>query len=67
MGADGFEPPRKPSGKTGVPAEGAAKSAASGADSFAEAVAGIMRLPLTDAERAEAVRRLLDHDAKGKA
>lgn len=34
---------------------------------FAEAIAMLARLPLTDAERAEAVRRLLgDQTAKGK-
>ncbi|MCK6458103.1 MAG: hypothetical protein L6Q92_16435 [Phycisphaerae bacterium] len=34
---------------------------------FAEAVAMLARLPLTDSERAEAVRRLLaDQSAKGK-
>ena len=34
---------------------------------FAEAVAVLMRLPLTDAEKAEAVRRMLaDQTAKGK-
>jgi hypothetical protein len=38
---------------------GAAKCAASGADSFADAVQSIMRLPLSDSEKAEAVRRLL--------
>ena len=50
---------------------GAAKSAADSADSvsptpttasaFAEAVVMLARLPLTDEERAEAVRRLLAH------
>lgn len=44
---------------------GAAKGASSGADSFAEAVAGIMRLPLSDTDKAEAVRRLLA-DAKAR-
>ena len=54
--------------KPQIPEVGAAKSAVIGGDSFAEAVAGIMRLPLTDAEKAEAVRRLLaDHAAQGKA
>lgn len=43
------------------PSQGAAKSAAeSGNHPFAEAVRAVMALPgLTDAERAEAVRRLL--------
>jgi hypothetical protein len=59
--------PRETSGKPHTPPTGAAKSAASGGDSFAEAVAAIMRLPLTDPERAEAVRRLLaDQAAKEK-
>src|SRR5262245_27304213 len=44
--------------KQGVSGEGAAKSAANPGN-FAEAVASIMRLPLTDSEKAEAVRRLL--------
>ena len=103
MGADGFEPPAKSSGKTAVSRTGAAKSAASGGDSgtgtAAEAGAGatapqapdtpaeaaptadagrpgagpdgtladvlrmLDRLPLTDAERADAVRRLLADQA----
>jgi hypothetical protein len=45
---------------------GTVKRPAFGGDSFAEAVAAIMRLPLTDAERAEAVRRLL-REAKAQA
>jgi hypothetical protein len=52
-------------------ANGSDASSARGSDGgdgrFAEAVAAVMRLPLTDAEKAEAVRRLLaDQDAKGK-
>jgi hypothetical protein len=39
---------------------GAVKSAVEPADaSFADAVAGILALPLTDSQKAEAVRRLL--------
>jgi len=39
---------------------GGTESGTLGDDSgFADAVAGVMRLPLTDAEKAEAVRRLL--------
>jgi hypothetical protein len=39
---------------------GAVKGAAFGTDSrFADAVAAVMRLPLSDAEKAEGVRRLL--------
>ncbi len=45
--------------------ETAHETAGSGvADSFAEAIAGIMRLPLSDADKAEAVRRLLADTAK---
>ena len=55
----------------GGPATVAGAVSAGGADGagehFAEAVAMLARLPLTDAERAEAVRRLLaDRPAKGK-
>jgi hypothetical protein len=46
---------------------GAAKGAVENADShFAAAVAGIMGLPLTDAEKAEAIRRLLAGKGEGK-
>ena len=38
---------------------GAVKGAAIDGNSFAEAVAAVMRLPLSDADKAEAVRRLL--------
>jgi hypothetical protein len=38
---------------------GAVKSAAFNGESFAEAVASIMRLPLSDTEKAQAVRQLL--------
>jgi hypothetical protein len=41
---------------------GAVKGAADSADSgFTAAISAIMSLPLTDAEKAEAVRRLLNH------
>ncbi|MGD8453987.1 MAG: hypothetical protein PVJ57_19405 [Phycisphaerae bacterium] len=44
-----------------------AGDAAAARERFAEAVAMLARLPLSDAERAEAVRRLLaDETAKGK-
>jgi hypothetical protein len=46
---------------------GAVKSAASdGNSTFADAIAAIMALPLTDAEKAEAVRRLLAGKRAGK-
>lgn len=52
--------PAKPLGKAGISEAGAAKSAAdSGDSSFAEAIKTIMALPLSDAEKAQAVRRLL--------
>jgi hypothetical protein len=50
--------------KQGANEEGAVKSAVNPGN-FAEAVAAIMRLPLSDADKAEAVRRLLRGDAGG--
>lgn len=53
-------------GRAGTPGDGA--GGATGPATFADAVAAVMRLPLTDAEKAQAVRRLLgDHDAGRKA
>lgn len=47
--------------KQQIPQRGAVKGAASGEDSsFAVAVTSIMQLPLSDSEKAEAVRRLLN-------
>jgi hypothetical protein len=37
-----------------------------GNSAFAEAVAAVMRLPLSDADKAEAVRRLLGHGGCSK-
>ena len=46
---------------------GGAESGAVGGDSgFADAVAAVMRLPLSDAEKAEAVRRLLASKEAGQ-
>jgi len=46
---------------------GAAKRAASGGSAtFGDAVAAIMRLPLSDVEKADAVRRLLAADKGAK-
>jgi len=46
--------------KQGVGQQGGAESGALGGDSgFADAVAAVMRLPLSDGEKAQAVRRLL--------
>ena len=67
--------PTKTRGKPHISKAGAAKSAASeskSADSdtadgnFAEALVMIARLPLSDAEKAEAVRRLLEAKAHDK-
>jgi hypothetical protein len=53
--------PTNPREKPHIADAGAAKSAAFDADSgsLADALAMLARLPLSDAERAEAVRRLL--------
>ncbi len=57
--------PQDSSEKPHIPQAGAVESAEEKADSgFAAAVTAIMGLPLTDAEKAEAVRRLLA--GKGK-
>ena len=53
--------------KPHIPQTGAAKSAAENRDSdFAQAVAAIMALPLSDAEKAQAVRRLLAGQGGGR-
>jgi len=60
MGAVGRELSQETPGNQGASQTGAAKSAALPSDSmFSEAVQSIMALPLSDAEKAEAVRRLL--------
>ena len=52
--------PAKPLGKAGISETGAAKSAADSDDSgFADAIKATMALPLSEAEKADAVRRLL--------
>ena len=45
--------------KTAIPNIGAVKGAVIQGDSFAQAVAAVMGLPLSDGEKAEAIRRLL--------
>ena len=56
----GLEHPRKTPGKHGAPAEPGTESGTLGGEkTFVDAVAAIMRLPLTDTEKAQAVRRLL--------
>jgi len=64
--------PRETGGKPGDPPTGAAKSAANRHDSapaggFAEAIAAVIALPLSDSEKAEAVRRLLADRAAADA
>ena len=59
MGAAGLEHPLKPPEKQGVTPRGGAESGAQCSDTFAEALALIWKLPLSDIEKAEAVRRLL--------
>lgn len=51
--------------KQQIPSTGAVKSAANRGDSaFADAVAAVMKLPLSDAEKAEAIRRLLAEEGR---
>ena len=65
-GATGLEHPAKVPEKPGVTEKRGTDSGTLGGDSsFADAVAAVMRLPLSDAEKAEAVRRLLSR--KGRA
>jgi len=60
MGAEGREHLSKTPKKPRVLPERGTESGTLSRDSgFADAVAAVMRLPLTDAEKAEAVRRLL--------
>lgn len=55
-----FEHPPESTENTQVSAERGTKTGTGGDESgFADAVAAIMRLPLSDAEKAEAVRRLM--------
>jgi hypothetical protein len=57
--------PTESAGKPAIPGQGAAKSAANASKSgFSDAVRAIMALPLTDAEKADAVRRLLNQEDK---
>jgi len=56
----GLEPVAKTPAKQGIPSErGTESGTLGGVLGFAEAVAAVMRLPLSDGEKAEAVRRLL--------
>ena len=65
--ADSAGRPGPPTGNVGDSPSGGVDAAAAPAGDFAEALLMLARLPLSDAERTEAVRRLLaDHDAKGK-
>lgn len=60
VAATGLEHLSKTPQKQGERDQGGTKSGTSGGDSgFADAVMAVMRLPLSDAEKAEAVRRLL--------
>ena len=60
MGAEGFEQPSKTPEKPRVlPDRGTESGTLSANSGFTEAVAAVMYLPLTDAEKAEALRRLL--------
>ena len=60
MGDEGFEPPQNSGEKQGVITK-AARNPAHGAhgSDFAADVRAIMALPLSDQEKAEAIRRLL--------
>ncbi|MCC6423753.1 MAG: hypothetical protein IT447_09775 [Phycisphaerales bacterium] len=61
MGGTGLERIAKSPEKSQIPNQGGAKSGALGAQkpTVADLVADVMRLPLADEEKAEAVRRLL--------
>jgi hypothetical protein len=60
MGDIGLEPSLKMLEKQGVAAQrGTEYGTVGGNSGFAEATGSIMQLPLSDAEKAEAVRRLL--------
>jgi hypothetical protein len=60
MGDIGLEPSSEMPGKQGVTDKRGTESGTVGGDlGFAEPIATIMQLPLSDAEKAEAVRRLL--------
>jgi hypothetical protein len=63
MGAEGRELPAKsPDKPHASPAGGAESGAPADGGAFADAIAAIMGLPLTDAEKAAAVRRLLRNE-----
>jgi hypothetical protein len=60
MGPTRFELAAKPTEKQEMTEKRGTESGTVGGDSgFGEAVAAIMQLPLSDSEKAEAVRRLL--------
>jgi hypothetical protein len=60
MGAEGPEHPGKtPENSQVLPKRGTESGTVGGDSGFADAVAAVMRLPLSDAEKAETVRRLL--------
>jgi len=59
--ATGVEHPAKaPAKRAGKERRGTEFGTVGGDCRFADAVAAVMRLPLSDAEKAEAIRRLLD-------
>ena len=63
--APGLEQPTEVAEKRGMRERRGTQSGTVGDDSvFAEAMAAVMRLPLSDAEKAEAVRRLLAAKAR---
>lgn len=60
MTPTGFEPTSNKPEKQSVPDVRGTESGTLGGDlGFADAVAAVMQLPLSDSEKAEAVRRLL--------
>jgi hypothetical protein len=67
MGAVGSEHPSKTAEKQSISAKRGTESGTDRDDfGFAAAIAAIMALPLTDTEKAEAVRRLVGSTAQTK-
>jgi hypothetical protein len=61
----GSNTPSKPPEKQQIQKAGAVKCAVDSGDSaFTSVIASIMALPLTDAEKAQAVRRLMSNNRK---
>jgi hypothetical protein len=67
VAATGLEHPPKTPGNQDLARQGGAESGALGAGSFAEALNLISKLPLSDTEKAEAVRRLIGSKADSSA